>query len=117
MKPEEFFAGHEVSKKLYEAIAREISAIGPFNMRVTKSQIAFRRQRNLAVVWIPGQYLKGRVAPLVLTLSFRHRIDSPRWKEIVQPSPGSFTHHLELHHLADIDEQVRTWLRAAWEDA
>ena len=63
---------------------------------------------------MPGQYLTGKAAPLVLTLSFRSRKVSPRWKEIVEPTPGRFTHHLELYSTAEIDDQVRGWLQDAW---
>jgi hypothetical protein len=63
---------------------------------------------------MPGAYLRGQVAPLVLTLPFRHRGPSPRWKEIVEPHPGRFTHHLELRSSAEIDDEVRAWLQEAW---
>ena len=56
----------------------------------------------------------GGTAPLVLTILLRHRINSARWKQIVQPAPGRFTHHLELYDPAEIDEDVGTWLREAW---
>jgi hypothetical protein len=52
--------------------------------------------------------------PLVLTLSFRSRDESLRWKEIVEPAPGRYTHHLELYSTADINEEVRGWLQDAW---
>ena len=117
MTPDEFFAGKEPSKKLFDAVRREVESLGEVSMRVTKSQIAFRRQRAFAWVWTPGQYLKGAVAPLVLTVSLRERDKSPRWKEIVEPYPGRFTHHLELYDKAEIDGEVRGWLRAAWEAA
>lgn len=51
---------------------------------------------------------------LVLTFSFRSRNESQRWKEIVEPAPGRYTHHLELYSTADIDEDVRGWLQDAW---
>ena len=81
---------------------------------MTRSQIAFRRRVAFAWVWIPARYLRAHVVPLVLTLSFRHRDASPRWKEIVEPTPGRFTHHLELYAVTDIDDEVRDWLRNAW---
>ena len=84
---------------------------------MSKSQIAFRHRRAFAWVWMPGQYLRGPVAPLVLTVSLPRRDSSPRWKEIVEPYPGKFTHHLELYGVADVDGQVTTWLREAWEAA
>jgi hypothetical protein len=79
--------------------------------------VAFYRRKAFAWAWMPDRYLHGKHASLVLTLSFRYRDSSPRWKEIVEPKPGRFTHHLELYSSADIDGEVRGWLRAAWEAA
>lgn len=117
MTPDEFFSEKALPKKLFAVIRREVEALGEVSIRVTKSQIAFQRRRSFAWVWMPGQYLKGRTAPLVLTLALPWRDGSPRWKEIVEPAPGRFTHHLELSDPADIDEEVRGWLRKAWEAA
>ena len=114
MTLDEFFSGYEESRKLFEALYRAVGAIGPAELRVTKSQIAFRRRVAFAWAWLPARYLRGWVAPLVLTLSFRQRDASPRWKEIVEPAPGRFTHHLELYAVTDIDDEVRDWLRGAW---
>ncbi len=111
---EEFFAGQEPSKQIFEAVQQAIEAIGPAELRISKSQVSFRRRRAFAWVWMPGQYLHGKNAPLVLTLSFRQRDKSPRWKEIVEPAPGRFTHHLELYSTADVDNEVRSWLQNAW---
>lgn len=66
---------------------------------------------------MPGKYLRGKTASLVLTLSFRFRDASPRWKQIVEPTPGRLTHHLELYSATDIYEEVRAWLQAAWQAA
>ena len=114
MTPDEFFDGQEGPRQLFETLLRVVNVIGPVELQVTKSQIAFRRRRAFAWVWMPGKYLHGKAAPLVLTLSLRSRSTSPRWKEIVEPSPGRFTHHLELYSVKDIDGQVRDWLRDAW---
>ena len=114
MTLDEFFAGQEQSRQLFEALRQAVEAIGPVELRVTKSQIAFRRRKAFAWAWRPGQYLRGRSAPLVLTLGLCRRDGSPRWKEIVEPAPGRFTHHLELYSRDDVDDEVRLWLREAW---
>jgi hypothetical protein len=115
MTPKTFFEGQEQARQLFDEIWSAITAIGEAQVHVTKSQIAFRRRRAFAWVWMPGRYLRGDVAPLVLTVGLRRRDDSPRWKEIVEPAPGRYTHHLELHALAEIDGEVRDRLREAWE--
>ncbi|MBL8057876.1 MAG: hypothetical protein JNK29_14325 [Anaerolineales bacterium] len=111
---EAYFSGQPESLALFEAVRALIAEIGPAALRVTKSQIAFRRRTAFAWVWRPGLYLRGRGAPLVLTLSFRYRHPSPRWKQIVEAAPRRFTHHLEVHTAADLDLEVRQWLRDAW---
>ena len=114
MTLDEHFAGHEDSRPLFEALRRMVETIGPATLRITKSEIAFRRRTAFAWAWIPGKYLRGKPAPLVLTLLLCGRHPSPRWKKIVEPSPGRFTHHLELFSLKDLDDEVRGWLRDAW---
>ena len=117
MTLDDFFQGHAVSRSIFAAVYGAIEAIGPTELRISKSQVAFWRRQSVARVWLPGQYLHGKSAPLVLTLSFRQRDSSPRWKEIVEPAPGHFTHHLELYTIADIDDEVGNWLREAWNAA
>ena len=117
MTLDEFFSGFDESRRVFDTLRAAIEAIGPTEMRVTKSQVAFRRDKAFAWAWVPDRYLRGRHAPLVLTLGFTRRDESHRWKQIVEPVPGRFTHHLELHTESDIDGEVRRWLREAWEAA
>ncbi len=117
MTLDEFFAGWDDSRRVFEALSRAADTVGPAQLRVTKSQVVFRRGRAFAWAWMPGAYLRGAHAPLVLTLSLRRREVSPRWKEIVEPAPGRITHHLELRSAADIDEEVQGWLQEAWNAA
>jgi hypothetical protein len=116
---EQFFAGHEESWQIFEALRRAVAATGPahLQLRVTKSQIAFRRRRPFAWASIPATCLCGDDSPLVLTVALLRRDASPRWKEVVEPAAGRFAHHVELRSDADVDDQVRAWLQEAWEAA
>jgi len=117
MTLDEFFAGREDSRRTFDRLHAAIDGLGPALVRVTKSQVAFRRRRAFAWAWVPGAYLRGRQAPLVLTLSLCRKDTSSRWKEIVEPTPGRFTHHLELRSAAELDGQVLAWLQEAWAGA
>lgn len=117
MKLDDFFAGQEQSNRIFETLHSAVATFGPVTVRVTKSQIAFRRQKAFAWAWMPGKYLRGKHAPLVLTLSLKRRDSSPRWKEVVEPAKGRFTHHLELFSATDVDSEVISWLHEAWEAA
>ena len=117
MTLDDFFAGRDESRLIFDTLRDAVDAVGQAELRVTKSQVAFRRRRAFAWAWMPSTYLHGRHAPLVLTISLRRRDPSPRWKEIAEPRPGRFTHHLELRSARDIDDEVRSWLLEAFADA
>ncbi len=50
----------------------------------------------------------------MLSLSLRRRDPSPRWKQVVEPYPGRFMHHLELHSAVDLDEEIQAFIAEAW---
>jgi hypothetical protein len=114
MTVDEFFEGYKHSRQLFEVVVGEVNKLGSAEVRVTKSQIAFHRRKAFAWVWIPGKYLHAKAAPLVLTFSFSKPDPSPRWKQITKISPARYTHHLELHSVEEIDQEVRGWLAEAW---
>ena len=117
MTLDEFFLGHEESRRIFESVSRAVAAIGPADVRVTKSQVAFRRRTGFAFVWRPGRYLRKGDVPLVLTIGLRRRDGSPRWKQVVEPARGRFMHHLELRSEQDIDDEVAKWLAEAASEA
>ena len=114
MTVDEFFAGQDQAREIFEAVRQAVEALGAVELRVSKSQVGFYHRKAFGSVWMPEQYLKRKAAPLVLTLSLRRRDPSPRWKEIVEPAPGRFTHHLELYAPEAVDEEVRRWIEEAW---
>lgn len=117
MTIEEFFGGKPQARALFDRIEALVREAGGATLRISKSQVAFRRRTTFAAVWIPGQYLRGPHAPLVLTLFFRHREPSARWKEVVEVKPDRVTHHLELWRPEDIDGEVRRLILKALEAA
>jgi len=102
---------------MFDAVHLLVGSLGPVEIRVSKSQIAFVSGRAFAWAWLPGRYLKQGDVPLVLSLALERRDASPRWKEVVEPVPGHFMHHLELRDDSQLDDQVRAWLREAREAA
>jgi hypothetical protein len=113
----EYFADEPKSERLFHAVQKAIDAAGSTRTRVTKSQVSFLRRTAFAWVWMPRMYLGHRAAPLVVTLALRRRDRSPRWKEVVEPRPGRFVHHLELQRSRDVDAEVRAWIQEAWDQA
>jgi len=114
---DDFFAGYSDSRCIFNAVRQAIEALGPSTMTVTRSQVAFRRRRPFAWAWIPDRYLHGGHAPLVLSLALKYRHPSPRWKQVVEPAPGKFMHHLELNSPVDLDDEVVQWISQAWAES
>lgn len=117
MTLDEYFDGNDESRQLFDCLREMIESLGPVEILVQQSQVAFRKNKAFAYAWMPGKYLHGRGAPLVLTIGFRRRDTCPRWKKVVEAAPGRFTHHMEIHSPDDIDEQVCGWLQEAWKMA
>jgi len=111
--PEQFFAGHPHSLAVFWKVQATLAQVGPLDVRVTKSQVAFRRKRGFAYLWMPGKYLDKPGAEVVLSICLGRRDDSARFKQVAHPSPRQWMHHLEVHHLDDIDDEVAGWLREA----
>ena len=101
---------------VYRAVRDAVDRIGVADVRVTKSQVAFRRRRGFAFVWRPGQYVRSEV-PAVLSIALPYEASSSRFKSVVHPSPTVWMHHLELDHAAQVDDEVRGWLAEAYEHA
>jgi hypothetical protein len=114
--PEDFFAGSPDGLALFAAVRDAVAAIGEAEIRVTKSQIAFRRRKGFAYVWRPGQYVRSEI-PAVLSIALPHEVGSDRFKEVVHPSATVWLHHLELTKAAEIDDEVRGWLAEAYANA
>ena len=117
MTLDEYFNGNNQSRLLFDCLREIVESLGPVEILVQQSQVAFRRNKSFAYAWMPGKYLPGRGAPLVLTIGFRRRDMSPRWKKVVGAAPGRYTHHMEIHSQNDIDDEVCAWLKEAWKSA
>jgi len=114
---EHFFTSREASIHLFESVRAAVVAAGPVDVRATTSEVAFRRRKGEAFAWVPHMYRRKGGLPLVLTIGLRRRDGSPRWAGVDEWSPGRFAHRLDLYDESQIDDEVRGWLREAWEQA
>lgn len=113
---EEFFAPDKKAVSIYRAFARPLAALGDVEVRVSKSQVAFRAKRGFAFAWVPSRYVKSDV-PIVLSIALSERLSSDRFKSIAHPSTSVWMHHLELRLVRDVDGEVRAWTMRAYREA
>lgn len=111
---EQFFAEEPLGTQVYHALVRVVDDLGPATVRVTKSQVAFRRRTGFCWVWLPGMYLRRPGAQVVISLALGHEDTSPRWKQVTQVGDRRWMHHLEVRSADDVDEELATWLAAAY---
>jgi Domain of unknown function (DUF5655) len=120
MTPGAYFDGSELGMAVFERVRSALDAmeeLGPIEVRVTKTQVAFRRKRGFAYVWLPGQHLRNPDAEVVLSFALGRRDSSSRFKEVSHPSDKHWMHHLEVQDMGDVDDEVVQWLREAAERA
>jgi hypothetical protein len=96
--PEQVFSNSPEGLRICGAVGRALSGAVPATVHTTISQVAFRNRRGFAV----------------LSIALPRRLESSRFKEVVHPSPGVWMHHLELHAVEDVDEEVACWLEEAF---
>ena len=116
-EPEAFFAGHPFALEVYRRVHSMLAPMGPFEVRVSKSQVAFRRRRGFASLWLPGRYLAAPRAEVVLSIALGRHDPSGRFKEVVHPARLHWMHHLEVRDLAEVDAEVEHWLKEAFDRA
>jgi hypothetical protein len=113
MEPKDFFAGHPDAYAVFEKVRSVLDGLGAVEVHTSKSQVAFRRRRGFAYLWLPGRYLARPTAEVVLSIALGRHDPSTRFKEVVHPAPAQWMHHLEVHDVADIDDEVVGWLHEA----
>jgi hypothetical protein len=113
--PGAIFADRPFAVTVVDRVQGIVASIGEATIRATKSQIAFRRRRGFAYLWPP--VFGNRGVEIVLSIALGRHDASPRFKQVAQPAPRIWMHHMEIHDLAQLDDEVRAWLREAFENA
>lgn len=114
---EDFFHDSALGRQVYDALVTVMAGVGPATVRVTKSQVVLRRRSGFCWVWLPGRYLRNPAAEVVVSVALPRRDDSTRWKEVVQVGGARWMHHLEVRTVADLDDEVTSWVAEAYASA
>jgi hypothetical protein len=115
MRPEDLFDDHPTAEVVLRAVLTLAESLGTARSRRRRVRWRFAGAAASPTSGAAGQYLARPSAEVVLSIVLDRRDDSPRWKEVVHPSPAHWMHHLEVHDPAEIDDEVTAWLREAAE--
>lgn len=105
-----FLAGKSRSAiSLYEQFSALVQDCGPVLIAPAKTRIGFQvRMIFAAVNKLSDQGLEAHV---VLT----RRLRTPRFRRIETLTPKCHVHHFRIESLNELDDEVRDWLREAYE--
>ena len=115
-----FFQEKPEALPLYRAFeGRLLAELEGVNIKVQKTQITFSNRRVFAAVsFRAARKAKARPEPYItITLGLNRREDSPRIDQASEPYPGRWTHHLVIGSVEEIDGELMTWVREAYDFA
>ena len=114
-----FFEKMPQALPVYEAFAnRMLEELGPVQIKVQKSQIAFSNRCQFAFVWHPSRRFRGRKGVyIVVTFGLSRHIEDSRIEAVTEPYPNRWTHHVIVRSQDEIDDKLMGWIREAYEFA
>ena len=115
-----FFDRHTAALPLYRAFEAMLFASFPaVNKRVQKTQITFSNRHVFACVSFARVKRKAELPAgyMVLTLGLPAPLDSERVAVKTEPYPGRWTHHIVVSKPEELDEELLSWVREAYDFA
>jgi len=103
-----FRSKEPVVREVYDRLLAVLREFGPINVEPKKTSIHLSRSSALAGVQV-------RKAHVVLTIKSNHAIDSPRVHKSEQVSANRFHHEVKVASPKEMDKQLRSWLKEAYE--
>ena len=112
-----FFDRHLDVLPLYRAFEKLLFDSFPVvNQRVQKTQITFSNRHVFACVSFARVKRKAELPEsyMVITLGLPEPFFSQRVAVRTEPYPGRWTHHIVLSTPEELDEELLSWIRAAY---
>ena len=105
---EHHFAGKPPEvRALFDAVVAELRALGPVTVLPEKTRIAFQVRMSFAQLTPRRRWIDGHVV-------LARRLESPRFRGVQTISPRNHVHTFRLASLADVDDELRSWLAEAY---
>jgi hypothetical protein len=93
----------------YNGFVSAVQECGVVHLAPAKTRIGFQVRMIFAAINRVNDF--GLEAHVVLA----RRLENPRFTRIESLSAGNHVHHFRIHSLEEIDDEVRSWLREAYD--
>lgn len=112
-----FFHEHAEAFSLYEPLEARLLAFPGTSIRVQKTQITFSNRHVYACASFLRVRRKAELPDpyLVLTLGMPYPLESGRVAVKTEPYPGRWTTHILLSRPDELDEELFSWVREAYD--
>ena len=94
--------------KIYERLIRELQKFGPLKIEPKKTSIHLGNRFGFAGVYTRSNYIN-------LEVHLDHKLTSKRVSKVEQASANRFHHTIKLTTEKDIDKELSSWLKEAYE--
>ena len=98
------------SRMLFFHLLEAFDEIGLVEAYATKTMVGFRRKRNFSYII---QFGKGFI-DMLLPLKEPYE-DNLCFRKITMPGDGAYNHHVRIMEVADINEEVRFYMKKAFD--
>jgi hypothetical protein len=95
-------------RALFDALSKAVRSCGPMQVLPEKTRISFHRRMSFISVYLRKDHL-------ILGIVLAERREHPRFESIQTFSPRNHLHNLRLRSIDEIDDDVRDWIRAAYD--
>ena len=107
---DELYAGPKTAlRPIHEALLEQLAAFGEFEIAPKKGYLSLRRKRQFAMV--------GPATNTRIDVGINHKTLPGTERLIVQPAGGMCTHKIKLTDAVEVDDELISWLRDAYESA
>ena len=96
------------TSRLYDRLVHVAEKFGPVEQDPKKTSIHLNRRTAFAGVAVRKDHI-------ILTIKSERPIKSPRISKSEQTSASRYHHEMKLAKLQDLDTELRSWLRAAYD--
>ena len=115
-----FFDGHRDALDLYLIFEDHLyDTFDDVNKRVQKTQITFYNRHVFACISFARVKRRAMLPKgyMVLTLGLNAPLDSERVAIKTEPYPNRWTHHFVLNKPEELDEEMISWIKEAYDFA
>ena len=94
--------------KTYHQLIKKLQEFGPIKIEPKKTSIHLGNRFGFAGVYTRKEYIN-------LEVHLNYKLKSPRVTKVEQASANRYHHTIRLNNQKEVDKELLTWLREAYE--